>query len=283
MTDDDAASGTSAHGVARAIDELAGGRLAALPVTGLDARGVRALLHAAAEGTVPVVLIANVQTGAFWGSHATAAQLAAYLERGDRAAGPGPIGRSGTSSASPGLSEGRAGALVTVADTYPVLGLAGVHLQPVERVAAALAGRGVLVVAEPDVARRVADAAGGAGELWDNGSPLPAAAEPPFSVPQPEVVRHELVGPGGLAPLAARRELAHAGLDVEHRRAVDRIESAYAGVVPSLAEQLADRYAEAVRPRLGALREDAHLGPIGLPRGRRASLVSESGSTRWKW
>jgi hypothetical protein len=54
-----------------------------------------------------------------------------------------------------------------------VLGLGGVHLQPVEAVAAALAGRGVLVVAEPDVAQRVADAAGGAGELWDNGSPLP--------------------------------------------------------------------------------------------------------------
>ena len=95
VTDDDEASGTSAHGVARAIDELAGGRLAALPVTGLDARGLRALLHAAAEGTVPVVLIANVQTGAFWGSHATAAQLAAYLERGDLDAGPraGLVGR----------------------------------------------------------------------------------------------------------------------------------------------------------------------------------------------
>jgi hypothetical protein len=67
---------------------------------------------------------------------------------------------------------------VTVADTYPVLGLAGVHLQPVERVASALEGRGVLVAAAPEVARRVADAAGGAGELWDNGSPLPTALEP---------------------------------------------------------------------------------------------------------
>jgi hypothetical protein len=81
VTDDDAASGTSAHGVALAIAELAEGRLAALPVSGPDARGVRALLHAAAEGTTPVVLIANVQTGVFWGSHPSAAQLAAYLER----------------------------------------------------------------------------------------------------------------------------------------------------------------------------------------------------------
>ena len=63
-----------------------------------------------------------------------------------------------------------------VADTYPAFGLGGVHLQPVEAVAAALEGRGVLVIAEPDVARRVAEAAGGAGELWDNGSPIPATA-----------------------------------------------------------------------------------------------------------
>ena len=35
----------------------------------------------------------------------------------------------------------------------------------------------MLVVAEPDAARRVADAAGGVAELWDNGSPLPVAAE----------------------------------------------------------------------------------------------------------
>jgi hypothetical protein len=178
VTGDDAASGTSAHGVARAIEELAGGRLAALPVTGLDARGVRALLHAASEGTVPVVLIANVQTGAFWGSRATAPQLAAYLERGDLAAGPEADWSVGHFVGLVGLSEGRAGALVTVADTYPVLGLAGVHLQPVERVASALEGRGVLVAAAPDVARRVADAAGGASELWDNGSPLPAGLEP---------------------------------------------------------------------------------------------------------
>ena len=138
---------------------------------------MRALLRAAAEADSPVVLIANVQTGAFWGSHPSAAQLAAYLERGDLGAGPAPDWSVGHFVGLVGLSEGRAGALVTVADTYPVLGAGGVHLQPVEAVAAALAGRGVLVVAEPDAARRVADAAGGQTELWDNGSPLPVAAE----------------------------------------------------------------------------------------------------------
>jgi hypothetical protein len=176
-TQDDASSGTSAHGVALAISELTDGRLSALPVSGLAAPGLRALLRAAAEPAASVVLIANVQTGAFWGSHPTAAQLAAYLERGDLGAGPPADWSVGHFVGLVGLSEGRAGALVTVADTYPSLGLGGVHLQPVEAVASALARRGVLVVAEPETARRVAEAAGGIHEVWDNGSPLPVAAE----------------------------------------------------------------------------------------------------------
>ena len=179
VTDDDASSGTSAHGIALAVSELTDGRLAACPVSGLDVPGVRALLRAAAEATAPVVLIANVQTGAFWGSHPSAAQLAAYLERGALDAGPAADWSVGHFVALVGLGEGRAGALVTVADTYPVLGAGGVHLQPVEAVAAALGGRGVLVVAEPDAARSVRDAAGGLAELWDNGSPLPRARSQP--------------------------------------------------------------------------------------------------------
>jgi uncharacterized protein DUF6885 len=175
ITEDDDASGTSAQGVVRAVEEVASGRLAAVPVTGLDAAGLRALLHAAAESAAPVALVANVQTGAFCGSHPSAAQLAAYLERGDRAAGPPADWSVGHFVGLAGLDEGRVGALVLVADTYPAIGHGGVHLQPVEAVAAALEGRGVLVIAEPGVARRVADAAGGAGELWDNGSPMPAA------------------------------------------------------------------------------------------------------------
>jgi hypothetical protein len=177
VTGDDDASGTSAHGVVHAIEQLSHGRLAAVPVASPRAAALRALLHEASEGTTPVALVANVQTGAFWGSHPSAVQLAAYLERGDAAGGPAPDWSVGHFVGLVGLDEGRAGALVTVADTYPAIGLGGVHLQPVERVAEALAGRGVIVVAEPDVAARVADAAGGAGALWDNGSPIPAGVD----------------------------------------------------------------------------------------------------------
>jgi hypothetical protein len=181
VTDDDASSGTSAHGVALAVAELTDGRLAACPVSGLDVPGVCGLVRAAAEETSSVLLIANVQTGSFWGSQPSAAQLAAYLERGALDAGPAADWSVGHFVALIGLSEGRAGALVTVADTYPALGSCGVHLQPVEAVAAALEGRGVLVVAAPDAARRVADAAGGLAELWDNGSPLPGVRGQPAS------------------------------------------------------------------------------------------------------
>jgi hypothetical protein len=177
VTEDDESSGTSAQGVALAVSELTDGRLIASPVSGLGAPGVRALLRAAAEATAPVVLVANVHTGAFWGSRASAPQLARYLERGDLDAGPAADWSVGHFVGLVGLSEGRTGALVMVADTYPALGLGGVHLQPVEAVASALAGRGVLVIAEPEVARRVADAAGGRAELWDNGSPLPVALD----------------------------------------------------------------------------------------------------------
>ena len=77
-------------------------------------------------------------------------------------------------------------------------------------------------------------------------------------------VRHELLGPGGLAHLAARRELAHVGLDVEHGRAVDGVEAAHAERRALDAEQLAERHAEAVRACLRPLREDADLGPVGV-------------------
>lgn len=176
VAEDDDSSGTSAHGVALAVAELTDDRLAALPLRDLDAAGVCAVLRAAAAAPTPVVVIANVQTGAFWGSHASAAQLAAYLERGDVDAGPAADWSVGHFVGLVGLAEGRTGALVVVADTYPVLGAGGVHLQPAEAVASALAARGLLVVAQGDVARSVAAAAGGLGELWDNGSPQPAAS-----------------------------------------------------------------------------------------------------------
>ena len=50
------------------------------------------------------------------------------------------------------------------------------HVQPAERVAAALQGRGLLVVTGDAVAARArVEAAGLTPALWDNGSPQPAS------------------------------------------------------------------------------------------------------------
>jgi hypothetical protein len=65
-----------------------------------------------------------------------------------------------------------------VADTYPSLGIVGVHLQPQERLAAAIERRegpagGVIVVACSDDAptiRATAGALGLAESVWDNGT-----------------------------------------------------------------------------------------------------------------
>ena len=82
-----------------------------------------------------------------------------------------------------GLVTARRGALVVVADSYRSLGHDGVHLQPVERFAAALAGRGVLLAVAPEqraAAEEAVTAAGLATELWDNGSP-DAGLSPPYA------------------------------------------------------------------------------------------------------
>ena len=77
-----------------------------------------------------------------------------------------------------GRVRGPRGSLYGVADTYPALGDGGVHLQPQERLAAALERRdmpagGMFVVVLADDAeavRRGAAALGLEERIWDNGT-----------------------------------------------------------------------------------------------------------------
>ena len=63
------------------------------------------------------------------------------------------------------------GRLVRIADSYASR---ATHVQPAERVAAALQGRGVLIVTtEPEATRARVEAVGLQPALWDNGSPRP--------------------------------------------------------------------------------------------------------------
>ena len=73
-------AGTAAPGVARAIENLSQGALAAIPVAGpWTADTVRALMDAAHGAT----LIANVRTGRFWGSHVPPGTVLAHLRGED--------------------------------------------------------------------------------------------------------------------------------------------------------------------------------------------------------
>ncbi|RZQ63267.1 hypothetical protein EWH70_15460 [Amycolatopsis suaedae] len=177
------ASGTSAAGVALAVERLSGGALAAVPASGdWTPDAVQRLLTGLGR-LDGVAVIANVATAEF-GAHDTPERaLWDYLD-----GGLPPLWSSrwrvGHFVLLTGLVTGSGGAVVSVMDTYPSLGDNGLHWQTVERVAAALNRDGMTpggvlaVVADGDAAaaRRAVTVAGLRQRLWDNGSPAPESA-----------------------------------------------------------------------------------------------------------
>jgi uncharacterized protein DUF6885 len=172
-------SGTAVAGLVRAVEAMSGGASVAIGLRGpWTAAAVLALLELGASAERPVTTIANVATGELWGARWEPATWLRYLSTGSQD-GPPPDWDVGHFVCLVGTVRGSAGTLVLVADTYPSLGWRGVHLQPVERVAAALERRGrapggvLMIVDATDAAevRRVAAVAGLAEGLWDNGTP----------------------------------------------------------------------------------------------------------------
>ncbi len=197
--DDPAVSGTTPGGLIAAVEDLSGGRLAAIPYTGpWTAATLAGLFEIAALLQRPVTLLANLHTRHLWGSHPRADQLLDYLLDGEQA-GPPPDWDVGHFVCVIGRLRGPGGSLYGVADTYPSLGAAGVHLQPAQQLAAAIERRdrsretlasgehprfgqpagGVLVVVDAqDDARAVRSGAGALGlveGVWDNGTVTPTA------------------------------------------------------------------------------------------------------------
>jgi hypothetical protein len=171
-------SGTTAAGVAAAVEELSAGALRALPFAGpWIPRTLAGTFDRLAELERPASMIANLATRHLWGGRPSVLQLLAHLEQGG-AEGPEPDWDVGHFACVVGRIAGPGGALYCVADTYPALGDRGVHLQPTERLALAIArpdmpsGGAILVVAEEDAAavREHAQALGLAEGLWDNGT-----------------------------------------------------------------------------------------------------------------
>ena len=181
FVDDPAVSGTTAAGVVRAVGEISGGRLAAIPYSGPWTPGtLGGLFDVAAAAPHPVALVANLATRHLWGAHARVDQLLDYLLDGAQD-GPAPDWDVGHFVCVIGRLRGPGGDLYGVADTYPSLGSAGLHLQPQERLAAAVERRdmpagGMIVVASAEDAPAVRSGAGSLGlmeGLWDNGTPAP--------------------------------------------------------------------------------------------------------------
>ncbi len=176
--DDPDVSGTTAAGLLDAIARLSGGALAAIPYTGpWSADTLAGLFDAAAALERPVTLIANLATGYLWGGRPSAETLLGYLLDGEQD-GPPPDWQVGHFACVLARVRGPGGSLYCMADTYPALGDRGVHLQPQERLAAALERRempagGLLVVVfaqDATAVRAHAGALGLAEGVWDNGS-----------------------------------------------------------------------------------------------------------------
>ncbi len=176
-------SGTTAAGVVRAIEDLGGGALAAVPLAGpWTAATLGGLFDLAVACERPVSLVANLATRHLWGGRPSAVQILDYLLQGTLQ-GPPPDWDVGHFACVFARTTGPGGALYGVADTYPALGDAGVHLQPQEHLAAALERRdmpagGMIVVVAREEAGRIRSGAGAIGlreDIWDNGTVAAAA------------------------------------------------------------------------------------------------------------
>ncbi|HWJ49813.1 MAG TPA: hypothetical protein VNR42_02265 [Solirubrobacteraceae bacterium] len=171
-------SGTTCSGVIDAIETLSEGALEAIPFSGpWTAETLGGLYDLAAALERPVTLIANFATHHLWGGGARFDELLGYLLDGERE-GPEPDWRVGHFACVFGRVRGPRGVLYGVADTYPALGNHGVHMQPQERLAAALERRdmpagGMIVVAFAADAGAIREGAADVGlseGLWDNGT-----------------------------------------------------------------------------------------------------------------
>jgi hypothetical protein len=178
LVEEASTSGTTAEGLIGAIAELSGERILALPYTGpWSAATLAGLFELIAALARPASLVANIATHHLWGSRARADQLLAYLLEGNLD-GPAPDWDVGHFVCILARLRGPSGSLYLLADTYPSLGDRGVHLQPQERLAAAIERRdmpagGVLALVAAQDAPAVRAGAGALGLIegaWENGS-----------------------------------------------------------------------------------------------------------------
>jgi hypothetical protein len=170
-----AASGTSAGALASAIEELSGGNLVCVALSGAWSAETVQRLVAEAPG-LGARLLANLRTGRLWGSRPSVETVLAQLAGREVPAPPPADWDVGHFVELVQLVQGSGGGLVVVRDSYPTLGWAGHHVQPPQALAAALMrgdgrGGGILAVVPASGAAAVRALAAELGleiELWDN-------------------------------------------------------------------------------------------------------------------
>ena len=175
---DETSAGTSVTGLGRAIEELSGGELSVVPVSGPWTAETVAHLVEVASSAPGCVLVANGRTGRLWGTSPDPALLLDHLLGGADGT-PAPDWSAGHFLQVLAVVRGPGGSLVALRDTYPTLGWGGHHLQPAGAVAAALkrgdgAEGGVLCVCAASAAGTMRGRFEGAGftlRYWDNGTP----------------------------------------------------------------------------------------------------------------
>lgn len=177
-----AVSGTAATGLIRAMAWASQGAYCLIPVQApwQEATITTVLDLCLAHPDWQAVLLANVSTQPLWGACLPLVDAIAYLNGNDIAAPP-PDWQVGHFLTLAGRVSGSARSLVIVRDTYPHLGWNGYHLQPFDRVAAALNRRdscegGLLIgvaTEHQSAVEHACQAQGWAIAPWDNGTPDP--------------------------------------------------------------------------------------------------------------
>lgn len=184
-TEDTALAGTSPQGIVRAIGELSGGEVTAVPLCGRWTGTILNALAGLVLGDGDAVAILNVATRYLWHSHPGLPDVLGYLDGADVRPAESEW-QVGHYVAIVGSLTGSQRQLLMCADTYPSLGAQGVHVQPADCLAAALnrdgAGTsgGAIVAVESHRAAGIqawATDQGLAFGYWDNGAPTVSAVE----------------------------------------------------------------------------------------------------------
>jgi hypothetical protein len=179
-------SGTSSQGLQVATSQLSEGAFTSVPVSGeWTSAKVAEMLSRLFEADVSCLVMSNSATRFLWNSHMPSHAALEFLFTGSTEV-IGSEWNVGHFLCILGYVEGPHGTLALCADTYPSLGSAGLHLQPLDGIAASLRrddspySGGMLVMvatANVSVIVSIVEAIGLTTEIWDNGTPYQPVEE----------------------------------------------------------------------------------------------------------